>query len=109
MVQKYLEDPLLISGRKFDIRQWVLVSDWNPLSVWFYDECYLRFALADFQLEKLDDNLVHLCNNCVQREGPDFEAQKDESMWYKEAFRAWLDERGTVPDTPHATFSACFV
>ena len=52
VVQKYIEAPLLLNNKKFDIRVWVLVTSFDPLVVYYYDNFYLRLCSADYGLDK---------------------------------------------------------
>lgn len=63
VMQKYLENPLLYKGRKFDLRVWVLVLDNGEV----YVHCpgYVRTSSNAFTLDTTE-RYVHLTNFCQQ-------------------------------------------
>ena len=52
--------PLLVNGKKFDIRGYMLIASSNPYLV-FYHPGYIRLACEDYSLTKLDLH-IHLNN-----------------------------------------------
>lgn len=91
IVQKYIENPLLINSKKFDIRQWVLVSNNDPLVVWIFKECYLRFAVKDYSVCELSNLFTHLTNNSISKKSKDFRSCNIEGcMWDLPTFKKYL-------------------
>jgi hypothetical protein len=81
IVQKYIENPLLVRDhRKFDIRQWVLISSLDPLIIYGFSEGYLRLNSKEFSLEEksLNDPLMHLCNHAIQQKKDGREEKEEE-------------------------------
>lgn len=97
IVQKYIENPLLIHERKFDIRQWVLVTDWNPLTAWFYHTCYIRLCAKDYDI--LDMNVFcHLSNNSIAKNCNTQGVHGQGNMWTVEDFKLFLQATKVYPD-----------
>ena len=66
MIQKYIERPLLIFQRKFDIRIWVLFTQDK---VYLFKEGYIRTASETFSIKESDITkpYIHLTNNAIQK------------------------------------------
>lgn len=77
VVQRYIENPLLIGGYKFDLRLYVCVPSYRPLTIYLYNEGLARFATEKFSLENLDDPLRHLTNFSLNKLGPGYSERKE--------------------------------
>lgn len=53
--------------RKFDIRQWVLVTSFDPLIIYCYQSAYLRLCGSTFDLDDVHDLFKHLTNYTIQK------------------------------------------
>ena len=69
IVQKYLKNPLLLRGFKFDMRIYALVTSMNPLEVFLYKEGFARMSTEQFSLDPEDMNklFIHLTNVAIQK------------------------------------------
>lgn len=75
VVSRYVENPLLIQGLKFDLRIYVLVSSFDPLRAFIYREGLTRFASKAYSTddEHLDDVFRHLTNYSINKSARNFQ------------------------------------
>lgn len=71
LLNRYIDNPLLIGGKKFDLRLYVLVTSFRPLKVYLFKMGFCRFCTVkyDTSLTELDNMYVHLTNVSVQKHG----------------------------------------
>lgn len=78
VVQRYVEDPLVVGGKKFDIRLYVMVTSYQPLTVYMHRGGFCRFSMSRYSMDKSEmGNLgQHLTNVAVQKHSAKTEAYK---------------------------------
>ena len=92
IVQKYIENPLLFEGRKFDIRVFTLITSINGfLKAYLYQDCYFRTSAKEFTLEDLKSVGVHLTNDAVQKNQEDYGQHESENKLSISEFQTYLD------------------
>jgi tubulin monoglycylase TTLL3/8 len=92
IVQKYLEKPLLVHKRKFDIRCYGLCTSFNGhIQGYFYQDGYLRTSSKEFSLRNVGNRFIHLTNDAVQKKSEDYgKFESGNKMSYAE-FQRYLE------------------
>ncbi|VVC37019.1 Tubulin-tyrosine ligase/Tubulin polyglutamylase [Cinara cedri] len=76
IISRYIENPLLICGKKFDLRLYVLVTSFQPLKAYQFKFGFCRFCSVkykyDSQVSDINCLFAHLTNVSVQKQGNDY-------------------------------------
>lgn len=74
IISRYIDDPLLVGGKKFDLRLYVLVTTYRPLRVYLYRHGFCRFCVEQYtsDVAEFDNIFVHLTNVAIQKQAEDY-------------------------------------
>jgi tubulin polyglutamylase TTLL1 len=76
VISRYIDDPLLIGGKKFDLRIYALVSAYRPLKVHVHRSGFARFCSYKYtnDVTTIDNEYIHLTNVAIQKHAEDYNA-----------------------------------
>lgn len=75
VIQEYIDNPLIIDKKKFDLRLFVLIESVQPFRAFLCDEGLARFATEDYQpisKDNLRNLYMHLTNYSLNKMSPKF-------------------------------------
>lgn len=90
LVQRYITNPLLINGKKFDLRNYMLIACTDPFVV-LYRDGYCRLSCNDYDMDSRDLT-GHLTNQSVQKKSHLYEELKEETVWSMDRFNIYVNE-----------------
>uniref|UniRef100_A0A8D3BQZ3 Tubulin--tyrosine ligase-like protein 5 n=1 Tax=Scophthalmus maximus TaxID=52904 RepID=A0A8D3BQZ3_SCOMX len=102
LVSRYINNPLLIDEFKFDVRLYVLVTSYDPLIVYVYEEGLARFATVKYDRtsKSIKNTFMHLTNYSVNKKSSDYVSCDDPEVedygnkWSMSAVLRYLRQEG---------------
>jgi hypothetical protein len=117
IVQRYIPNPLLIGGLKFDLRFYVAVMSLDPLRIYVHENGLVRLATEpyDANIDDLSNSSAHLTNFSINRKNPGFKATDDMAAdgtgnkWTHRPFWEFLTRNGYDPAEIRTKIEDAFV
>ncbi len=92
-------NPHIINNRKYDLRLYIVVTDFSPLKIYLYNEGLVRFASEEYdhQDENKHNIFMHLTNYSVNKKSQNFKIEEDTFdglKWSLSQLWAYFKENG---------------
>ncbi|XP_033701996.1 inactive polyglycylase TTLL10 isoform X2 [Tursiops truncatus] len=91
VVQRYIQNPLLLDGKKFDVRSYLLIACTMPYMV-FFGHGYARLTLGLYDPHS-SDLCGHLTNQFMQKKSPLYLLLKDDTVWSMEHLNRHINDK----------------
>jgi tubulin polyglutamylase TTLL1 len=93
VISRYVDKPLLVGQKKFDLRIYVLVTNYRPLKVWLSTLGFARFCNVKYSndISEIDNMMMHLTNVAIQKKDETYN-QDHGSKWSIENLRFYLEQ-----------------
>ena len=103
-VQRYITNPFLINGLKFDLRLYVLLTSIDPVKIYLYNDGLVRFATKSYSNNEqyFDDKYIHLTNYSINKNNDSFQYNEDPTefrghKWSLKTLWKYLENKGFDP------------
>ncbi len=105
VVQKYIDDPALVNGRKAHMRLYLLFLNHSPIEAYFWKDGLVRFAPQPYERKEgwLKDKAMHITNTALHKGHPnlffsdDAEIEDYGSVWGLGPYISKLADTGPSP------------
>ncbi|KAM5267003.1 inactive polyglycylase TTLL10 isoform 3-T3 [Hipposideros larvatus] len=91
VVQRYIQNPLLLDGKKFDVRSYLLIACAMPYMV-FFGHGYARLTLSLYDPHSRDLS-GHLTNQFMQKKNPLYALLKDDTVWSMDHLNHYINDK----------------
>ncbi|XP_077881099.1 inactive polyglycylase TTLL10 isoform X2 [Ictidomys tridecemlineatus] len=91
VVQRYIQNPLLLDGKKFDVRSYLLIACAVPYMV-FFGHGYARLTLSLYDPHSSDLS-GHLTNQFMQKKSPLYVLLKEDTVWSMDHLNSYINDK----------------
>ena len=92
IISRYIANPHLVGGKKYDLRLYVLVTSFRPLRAYQYLHGFARFCNVKYSSEvsDLENPFMHLTNVAIQKHNEDYNSAHG-GKWHVRDLRLYLE------------------
>ncbi len=99
IMQQYLENPLLLEGKKSEMRSYWLIASVHPLLVLYHDGT-VRRNTEDWRADDWDNPLIHIANTYQQKlADPNYHETAEQRKWSLEKMGLYVQNENMTPET----------